>query len=226
MVDGYLEKLKITPFLQGEGVQSSLPGGAPFLVQFNPESFSVKNDVKLNSGQVATGATAKEAKQVSIPPREFNFDFLLDGTGASGPSPDVTVQIKLFEKTTGFTGQTHRNHFLVLQWGQFVVSCVLKSFTIKYTLFRPNGTPLRANLSAVFVEHKPKQQQNLENNLKSPDVTHTHRVQGDEHLATLCHQYYRDPTLYYRVAAANQLNNLRQIRAADELLFPPVEGKR
>lgn len=223
MSDGMLDKLKIIPFLDAQSVQASLPAGPPFIAQFNPETFSIKNDVQLNTEQSAQGANGAEAKQVSVEAREFNYDFLLDGTGASGPALDVFAAIELFKLTTGFTGESHRNRFLVLQWGLFVVTCVLKSFNINYKLFRANGTPLRAIISATFQEHKSLELQGLINNLMSPDVTHLHEVKGSEHLAYLCYQKYKDASYYYQVAESNGLNTVRVIAPSSELLFPPVK---
>ena len=181
MSSGLLDKLKIIPFKDSESVQTGLPAGPPFIAQFNPETFSIKNEVKLNTEQTAQGANGAEAKQVKVEPREYTFDFLLDGTGASGPALDVFAAIELFKLTTGFTGETHRNRFLILQWGLFVATCVIKSYSITYKLFRPDGTPLRAVISASFQEHTALELQDLINNLMSPDVTHLHEVKEQEH---------------------------------------------
>lgn len=222
MASGLLDKLKIIPFLDAESVQTALPAGPPFVAQFNPESFSVKNEVVLNTEQTAQGANGAEAVQVRVAPREFSFDFLLDGTGASGPALDVFATIELFKLTTGFTGETHRNRFLILQWGLFAATCVIKSYTINYKLFRADGTPLRAVISASFQEHKSLELQDLINNLMSPDVTHTHEVLAGEHLDQLAFRYYKDSRHYYALAQANGLDTVRRLRPGDLLRFPPL----
>ncbi len=224
MADGLLDKLKIIPFADAEGLQVGLPVAPPFIVQFNPETYSIKNEVQLNTDQVAQGANGAEAKQVKVEPREYTFDFLLDGTGASGPALDVTAQIELFKWTIGFSGESHRNHFLILQWGLFVTNCVIKSYSINYKLFRANGTPLRAVITATFQEHKSLELQSLINNLMSPDVTHVHEVIGAERLDYLCFQQYRDSRFYYHVAEANGLDTVRRINVGTELQFPPLQG--
>jgi hypothetical protein len=222
MSSGLLDKLKIIPFKDSESVQTALPSGPPFIAQFNPETFSIKNEVKLNTEQTAPGSNGAEAKQVKVEPREYAFDFLLDGTGASGPALDVFAAIELFKLTTGFTGETHRNRFLILQWGLFVATCVIKSYSITYKLFRPDGTPLRAVISASFQEHTPLELQDLISNLMSPDVTHLHEVKEQEHLSWLTFQQYQDPRYYYHVAAANGLDTVRKLQAGTELQFPPL----
>lgn len=222
MASGLLDKLKIIPFLDSESVQTALPAGPPFIAQFNPETYSIKNEVKLNTEQTAQGANGAEAVQVAVEPREYSFDFLVDGTGAAGPALDVFAAIELFKLTTGFTGETHRNRFLVLQWGLFATTCVIKSYTINYKLFRPDGTPLRAVISATFQEHTSLELQDLINNLMSPDVTHLHEVHEQERLDQLSFRYYKDSRHYYHVAQVNGLDTVRKLWASTPLQFPPV----
>jgi nucleoid-associated protein YgaU len=222
MAFGILDKLKIIPFLDAEALQSALPSGPPFIAQFNPETLTIKNEVKLNTEQTAQGANGAEAKQVKVEPQEFNFDFPLDGTGAAGPSLDVFAAIELFKLTTGFTGETHRNRFLVLQWGTFVTTCVLKSYSINYKLFRADGTPLRAVISATFLEHKSLELQDLISNLMSPDVTYLHEVKETEHLSQLSHEKYKNGAYYYQIAHFNKLDSLRKLRSGQTLVLPPL----
>ena len=223
MPDGLLDKLKIIPFSDAEGLQVGLPVAPPFIAQFNPETFTIKNEVQLNSEQTAQGANGAEAKQVKVEPREYTFDFLLDGTGATGPALDVFAAIELFKWTIGFSGETHRNHFLILQWGLFVSNCVIKSYSINYKLFRANGTPLRAVITATFQEHKSLELQDLINNLMSPDVTHVHEVTAADSLDHLSFQYYKDSQYYYHVAKANGLDTVRRLRVGQPVSFPPVK---
>lgn len=224
MSSGILDKLKIIPFLDAESLQSGLPSGPPFIAQFNPETLTIKNEVKLNTEQTAQGANGAEAKQVKVEPQEFNFVFPLDGTGAAGPSLDVFASIELFKLTTGFTGETHRNRFLILQWGTFVTNCVLKSYSINYKLFRPDGTPLRAEINATFLEHKSLELQDLISNLMSPDVTHLREVKEAEHLSQLSYEHYKNGSYYYHVARHNQLDSFRSLKAGQNLAFPPLHS--
>ncbi len=222
MTAGILDKLKIIPFLDAEALQTGLPSGPPFIAQFNPETLTIKNEVELNTEQTAQGSNGSEAKQIKVKEQEFNFDFFLDGTGASGPGLDVFASIELFKLTTGFTGETHRNRFLILQWGTFVATCVLQSYSINYKLFRSDGTPLRAVISATFLEHKSLELQDLISNLMSPDVTYLHEVKQAEHLSQLCFKHYKQAKYYYHVAKHNQLDSFRQLDAGQKLVFPPL----
>lgn len=222
-MDGYLDKLKILPFDESENVQASPPSGPPFLAQFNPETFSVTTEFDYAQDDIPPGDDGKEARFNHIKPKQYSFDFLMDGTGASGDKTDVLAQIELFKTTVGFYGKIHRPRFLVLSWGTFVATCVLENYTINYKLFRPDGTPLRAVLSASFKEHKPKLLKELMKNLGSPDLTHSHEVKDKEMLWWLSYKEYDTPNYYLHVAEKNELNNLRRLKNGRRLYFPPLE---
>jgi hypothetical protein len=223
MSDGLLVKLTITPFEDSENIQVGSAAGSPWVAQFNPESLTVDHDIEYGPDEPAQGDVAGEAKFKGIKPRTFSFDFLLDGTGASGPPMDVLAQLTLFRQTTGFLGKTHQPHFLVISWGAFIATCVLESFSVTYKLFRPEGTPLRATLSAKFREHTSEKLKELVKNLSSPDISHAHLVKEGEHLSLITYQVYKDPAYYYQVAEANNLNTLRVIQPGKTLHMPPVE---
>jgi len=223
VADGLLAKLTIIPFEDSETVQFGPPAGPPFIAPFNPESFTLNNEVAFASEGPPPGDDGDEAKFNSIKPRTFAFEFLLDGTGASGLKIEVLAQIELFKLTVGFSGKMHRSRFLVLNWGTFIATCVLESFSINYKLFNPNGLPLRAVLSASFREHKPKALKELIKNLSSPDITHSHEVKQGEHLSLITHGVYKDPQYYYHVAEMNELNNLRVLETGKALHFPPLK---
>ena len=220
--DGQLVKLTITPFEDSENVQLGPPAGPDFVAQFNPETFTINNEIELGPEEPAHGDSGEEAKFKSIKPQSFNFDFLLDGTGATGEQQDVLEQVELFKETVGFSGKIHRPRFLVLSWGKFTFTCVLENFSITYKLFRPDGIPLRGMLSATFREHKPKELKEREKNESSPDVSHAHRVKKGEPLWLITHRMYKDPRYYFHVGKANDLDNLRSLETGRMLRLPPA----
>ncbi len=223
MADGLLAKLTIVPFEDSDTVQVGPPAGPPFIAQFNPESFTINTEIDYGTDDRAQGDDGGPAKFKGIKPRSFTFDFLLDGTGAAGDVNDVFAMIALFRSTTGFWGNIHRPRFLLLQWGTFLATSVLQSYSITYKLFRPDGTPLRAVLSATFREHKSKAFEQLTKNLSSPDLTHAHLVQEGEHLSLITYRVYKNPHYYFQVGEKNGLDNLREVATGTTLYLPPLK---
>ncbi len=215
-----LDKLTIIPLKKATPVP--LPTGPPYVVQFNPEKFDEKHSIIYNAVQ-AIGATGADNRFNRIQPRRFSFEFLIDGTGASGDKREVIAEIELFKTIVGFKGALHRPGFLLLVWGVHVVTAVAKDYTINYSLYRKNGTPLRATITVNFDEHKDSLFQIIEQALQSPDLTSRHIVKEGDSLPLMCNTVYDDPRHYLEVARANKLTNFRKLKTGAELDFPPIK---
>lgn len=234
-MSGALLKLTIIPFEDSEGGMGP-PAGPPFIVQFNPETYTDTTEFKYGPDEPPQGASGAEAKFERVNPKKYSFELLLDGTGVSPAPPpagaldalapstglSVVAQIELFKLTVGFSGNVHRPRFLMLVWGRLVVTTVLESYSVAYKLFSPAGLPLRATLSTTFREHTPKGFGELLKNLASPDIKHAHQVLEGEHLSTIVHRFYKDPAHYMAVADANELDTVRHVAPGRALYLPPV----
>lgn len=231
-----LVKLTILPFDDSETIQRDSPSGPPFIAQFNPETYNDTTALELAPTEPAHGDAGQEAKFKAQSPKKLSLEFVIDGTGVSPAPPpagganstvpssgnSVVDQIKHFRETTGFSGEVHRPRFLMLVWGKLTFVCALESFTVTYKLFTPEGLPLRALLSANFVEHKDPETSELEKNLSSPDIEHAHFAHDSDILPTVVDRIYRAPRHYIAVAEANGLNTVRRLETGTTLLLPPL----
>ncbi|KAA3624879.1 MAG: hypothetical protein DWQ02_22450 [Bacteroidetes bacterium] len=218
---GLLEKLRITSFDDPKNWQGGIPLFT-FQAMFNPESFSIDTQIEYCTEE-APGSTSSPAKFRNIRPRSFKLDLLIDGTGASGEKVEVEVELQKFKATVGYFGKIHRPMYLVVSWGTFLITCVLESYSVNYKLFRPNGTPLRATISASFKEFRPRILEALINNKSSPDLTHSRQIGASDRLTLMVNEIYDTPKYYMQVAEFNQLNTIRNISVGSNLLFPPLK---
>ena len=178
-------------------------------------------EVEYDNAQGA-GTTNSRMNFNKIKPGTLSLTFFLDGTGAyekPGDQPiDVQQQVKQFQKTTvDYNGDIHRPNYLIVAWGTLPVRyCVLKSANIVYKLFRPNGVPLRAVITASFIDNSDDQTMVAINQPQSADLTHVRQVKEGDNLPALCYDIYEDPGYYLEVARANRLNNFRNFDARNE----------
>lgn len=100
--------------------------------------------------------------------------------------------------------------------------CVLESVRQKFTLFSPDGVPLRATLTVSFREYKTLQNQLDELRLSSPDRTHVHVLQQGETLAAVSARYYDTPVDWRAVAVENLLDDPRRLSPGSFLQVPPI----
>ena len=200
--------------------------GAPvstFEAYVNPNELTISYEIEYDAAQGA-GTTGSRMNFKSMKPGDLSLTFFLDGTGANGRPIDVQQRVESFQTTTGYNGKIHRPNYLKVVWGTLQVKrCVLKSASIAYKMFKPDGVPLRAVITATFSDNSDDQTRVALAQDESPDLTHVRLVAAGDTLPGLCAQIYGDPLRYLQVAAANQLDDFRRLEAGTRIVFPPLE---
>ncbi len=200
-------------------------------VQINPASYTHEHEVNYNDQQ-PLGSPGTTLWFKGVPPEKVSFEIYFDATGAISASSaaaaskpaSVKDQIEEF-KAVCFTykGSIHQPNYLLLSWGTLVFKCKLISLSISYTLFKNDGTPLRAKLSVSFKEALDANFIAKEANNQSPDLTHYIQVKQGDTLPLLCYSIYGDSSYYMEVAHHNQILNFRNLEPGTELYFPPIK---
>lgn len=91
-----------------------------------------------------------------------------------------------------------------------------------FTLFSPEGVPLRATLTLTLREFKPLHEQLQQLSLSSPDRTHAHIVEAGERITAIAERYYRRPGTWRPIADANGIDDPRRLSPGRALLVPPI----
>ena len=238
MVFGKVVKLQIIAY-EDETFSESKKVGEPFVVQINPSQYQKSYTVNYNPSQaIGQGSQRQQFKEIES--ESFKLEFTLDGTGVVNNTllpgqglinafiKDLTVsdRVKQLKETVYyFNGTTHHPRFIKIVWGDEngLFKGVLNSLQVTYTLFDPDGKPLRAKVVCNFKSHKSVETQNQEENRSSPDLTHVRLVKSGDTLPMMCYRIYGDAKYYWQVAQANQLVNFRTLEEGTELIFPPIE---
>lgn len=215
-----LGKLMILPVLDFD--PAPIPIGPPYFAMFNPENWQIQTTLE-HSEQSKDGGDGAVHAFKRIAPATLSFDLVIDGTGASGEKREVIADITYLKTILLFNGVLHKPNNLLVVWSTQIFKGVLTSFTVKHTLFRADGTPLRATVSLSLTEQKSIIGMILGMNLGSADLTHYRQVKANDRLDLICHQIYRDPKYYLEVARANNLTSFRKLPVGSEITFPPVE---
>jgi hypothetical protein len=217
---GQLEKLKILAHKQPDYSDKAFDR---FVAYVNPAEISLGYEVEYDAAQGA-GTTGSRMEFKKIKPGDLSLSFFLDGTGANGMPYDVQAAVRQFQLITGYNGDIHRPNYLKIVWGTLQVKrCVLKSASIAYKLFRPDGVPLRAVISATFSDNSDDRTRVAIARDQSPDLTHRRTIKAGDRLPALCQEIYGDCRYYLRVAEANGLDDFRWLEPGSTLYFPPLE---
>lgn len=215
---GELIKLTIKSFKDAQFSEKD----KEFEAMFNPQEYSLNYNIESDDSQ-GIGTSASEPTFNKITPQDLSLDFTIDGTGVSGEKTDVPEKVAEFlDVTYNYKGDEHRPRYLMIEWGTLLFKCILKTASVKYTLFDSDGKPVRAKLSTSFKRFVEDELRAAEEDSNSPDITHARTVQEGDMLPLLCYKIYGDSKYYLQVAEANNLDNFRKLEPGQQIFFPPV----
>lgn len=219
---GELKKMEIAAY--GDENFHKLIGHTTVLI--NPSQYVHRRGIRYNS-EGPIGKSGTSPKFSGYEDESVNFEVIYDATGVVPHTVKDFSGIKssidrLLKVVYSFNSGAHEPNFVQIAWGSFVFRGRMTDCTITYTLFKPDGTPLRASISLAFNGFSSERDSLLRANLSSPDMSHVIRVKEGDTLPLLCYQVYKDPSLYLEVAEFNGLRELRNLTPGDRLVFPPV----
>lgn len=217
-----LELMKITGYTD-ENFQSAFEG-SPYTLMINPDTVKWQRSIEYNEQQAPATSSASQ-KYKSTPSDKLSFDIVIDCTGVvDSTRTTMSAEITSLQNIVyTYNGKIHRPNFVTITWGQGLsFNGVLDSFDISYTLFRPDGSPLRAKIALSFSQYLSPSTVTMLDAPQSPDLTHLVTVVSGVTLPQLCQQVWNDQKYYVQVAKFNKLNKLRNMEGVDKLVFPPI----
>jgi nucleoid-associated protein YgaU len=240
---GGLEKLTITH----DGAEHATNG--PIEALFNPGEIRRSRSVNWTRRAAAnqgSGWTWADAQQqfLSVAPAtlsvELFFDTYESRTPASTraqlvslvtpPNPfqtgDATDVTALTSRVIGLARvdkELHRPPLCRLSWGAFtdIFTGVLTQVQERFTMFLPDGTPVRATLSCSFVESMTVAEVRTRE-MHSADVVKTWVVRRTDTLHSIAATVYGDPRRWRHIATANGIVNPRALRPGTVLTIPKL----
>jgi nucleoid-associated protein YgaU len=215
-------------------------GSMEFLdVQFNPTEFTLDKGTQiaeigipgLDSPLLQFVRGQNEKLTVDL-----FFDTTEDGTGAGATS--VTTLTDAFYSLVKIEPGGHAPPICTFLWNSSFpgadlsptagnqrrneFQCIVESVKQKFTLFSPEGVPLRATLTLALREYKTLTEQLDQLNLSSPDRTHSHVARAGDTYAGLAARYYHKPGEWRAIASANDIEDPRRLDAGRFLAIPSI----
>ncbi|HEX7288868.1 MAG TPA: LysM peptidoglycan-binding domain-containing protein [Candidatus Angelobacter sp.] len=224
---GSLQKMVITAYDDANFTKQA----GQFTVYINPATYSHSYRICYNDIQ-AQGSSGSSSDFNKIALERVGFELVFDGTGVM-PTPlpgllpfagdGITKQIEEFKDIVcKYCGNIHSPKFVELAWGTLLFNCRLETLSITYTLFKPDGTPLRAKAETGFIGYTSEKLLALKAKKCSPDLSHILTVKAGDTLPWMCYSIYGSSAYYLQVAEANGLTDFRQLVPGAQLLFPPL----
>ncbi|WP_108259646.1 CIS tube protein [Mangrovicoccus ximenensis] len=165
---------------------------------------------------------------------ELFFDSTKDGTGADAVA--VTDTVEAFHRLVTISGPLHTPPLVEVAWGQDFPGtafgaterpaqsfrAVVLSVNRRFTLFNPDGKPLRAVVSLSLKQYVTIADQYQEVNPQSADHTRIHVVAEGETLPLIAHDAYADARAWRVIADHNNLSDARALTPGAVLELPPL----
>ncbi len=241
-----MTKLTITPLKRTRGDEPKLEPlmNQAVEVLFNPNSYSITKPVNWKSPNSSPGTDPQKGTE---PDRKLNAPKLEFGGGGSRvltlelffdvtepvngePVDDVRKETSKIVKLTRIQpskGQVEPPPVCEVSWGKFYpegsdfdfpFTGVITNLVQRFTLFKRDGTPVRANLTVTFTEFLVPQ---TDKKKTDPELT-THVVMRGDTLSSIAAQVYRDPTIWRTIAEANRLDDPRHLKIGQSLTIPSL----
>jgi len=223
-----LAKFEIKSFSDNEFKKDG--GKKDFKLPINPETFTRNLKVERDTTK-GHGNNQTNSKFIGTAPEELKIEFILDGTATmegyleSMKNMPVKDQLKMLTDCVyNYDGKIHSPRYLKILYGsELKIDSVLTNLDINYTLFNADGSPLRARITANFLQYLAPETRAKKERNSSPDLTHQRVVKAGDRLDLMVFNIYDDPKYFLQVARKNELTTVRSLRPGQELFFYPFD---
>ncbi len=223
MPDGYVK------------AQLAIENGETIQALFNPTELTITKGNNWTFDAIK-GTSLPKGKFGGGKPREMQITLLLDQTLPNG---SMTVKdmadklLKMMDVPSGTGGGSADAvpPLVTFQWGDvpsFKAACT--SLTIAFQLFKPNGTPIRADvkLALTQAETATSASSNSSNSRTNPTTRSAgglgvHVVRDGDSLQSVAHGTYGDPARWRLIAEANGIDNPLHLRRGTPLNLPRLD---
>jgi Contractile injection system tube protein len=208
-------------------VQEPKPGGAAaeldrIELPFNPKEWAITHAAEWTTETTKKGTPPPEFKGPK--PASASVEIFLDES--EKPDGDISRTVDRLRKLVApepdsvSTNKPSAPHVL-FEWGRAATfKGYVESVAVKYTMFRPNGTPIRGTCTVAMKEFPVAA--GKQNPTSGGKAGHrTHRVVAGDTLASIAYREYGDPMQWRRIAEANAIDDPLHLTDGRALEVPP-----
>ena len=213
----------------------AIEGGDVIQALFNPTEFTISKGNNWTFDPVK-GTSLPKGKFGGGKPREMQVTLLLDQTLPNGGKSVKEITGSLFKMMevpsgSGGGGANAVPPLVTFQWGEMIpFKAACTSLTVAFQLFKPNGTPIRADvkLALTQAESATSASANSANKKTNPTTRSegglgVHVVRDGDSLQSIAHKTYGDPGRWRMVAEANSVDNPLHLRRGMPLNLPRLD---
>lgn len=212
----------------------------PIDVQFNPTEYTLDKQLQIGEATIP-GLDSPLQQFVRGNAEKLTLDLFCDTTehGMGETAVSVTTETDKIFQLIRIDPARHAPPVLAFLWGpefpgnrllrdeagqrREAFPCVMESIRQKFTLFSPDGVPLRATLTVSLREYRDLENQFAQIKPSSPDRTHVHVLQQADTLAAVSQRFYDKPSRWRAIADENRIEDPRRTVPGRFVRVPPLD---
>jgi hypothetical protein len=163
--------------------------GVPIVALFNPKEYTISKSVPWNP-HASAGLDAPEMQFTTGQGETLNLELFFDTYEAGS---DVRAHTDKLHVLAKIDSDLHRPPLLLVSWAALKFKGVVESINHRFTMFKEDGTPVRATCTLALRQAASATEQQQEIKKQSPDHAKLHAVQRGETLQTIAAREYDDP---------------------------------
>ncbi|MGZ4846245.1 MAG: CIS tube protein [Halobacteriota archaeon] len=188
-------------------------------VLFNPAEYSLEKSNKFQETEVP-GLSSPVLQFVAGTTRSLTMELFFDSFAWG---EDVRHYTDRLDRLLEIDQDLHAPPICRFMWGELDFKAVLERAVKKFTMFLPDGVPVRARVNVTFKEYAPLSEQLNNPPRHSADKTKSTIIGQDDSLWAIAAREYGDPSEWRHIARANAITNPRVLVPGTELIIPPLE---
>lgn len=199
-------------------------GGISVDCMFNPFEYTV---TKTNTYEEKSrnNSDVPEVEFKKAGPQALKLTLLFDTYEADEDVSQTTNKLwKLMESKTRQEGDRTNKvppPEVAFEWGVFKFVSVITNMSQKFTLFKQDGTPVRAKVDVTFTQHKDLNDYPNQNPTSGGGpIERIRTVIAGDRLDTIAHAVYGDAKKWRLIAEHNQIDNPFVLRPGEQIVIP------
>ncbi len=114
--------------------------------------------------------------------------------------------------------------YVAFEWGPFKFIAVIKTMSQKFLLFKPNGTPVRAEVTVTLTQYLDNYKYGAQNPTSGGGPTEqVWRVKQGDRIDLIAAHTYGDATRWPQIASYNDISNPHLLRTGMILNIPALD---
>jgi nucleoid-associated protein YgaU len=195
--------------------------------QFNPKDLTVAKGAQWNRNAQPTAATSAAPQFTGSSPTTMNVEAFFDASNDMSDSVVSNVE-KLLRccvptpESLAASPPKPSPPWVKFRWGKVTgFFAVVKNVNVKYTVFTPDGLPIRA-VCTVNLEEIAGHQGGQNPTSGSRAAQNLHVFVAGDTLASVAHRYYGSPNSWRAIAEANDIDDPMRLTVGATLLIPAL----